>query len=77
MNALSFAYLLTSSRVQGLMLLPFCDLPGGLFLLLKIPKISPAPDLEASLIGNVAAHPDIIVPPSSPTRPEKIGQRSS
>jgi hypothetical protein len=36
--------------MEGAMLLPFADLPGALFLLIKVPKVSPAPDLEASLI---------------------------
>lgn len=68
MNALSLACLLTLFRTKGLMLLPFCDLPGGLFLVLKIPKVSPAQDLEASLIKNDGtAHASVIVPPSSPT----------
>jgi hypothetical protein len=45
-----FAYRLTLSRMEGAMLLPFADLPGALFLLIKVPEVSPAPDLEASLI---------------------------
>lgn len=50
------------SRVEGIMLLPFCDLPGGLFLLLKVLKTSAAPDLEASLIkSDGTPHPSRIV----------------
>ncbi|KAJ8115585.1 hypothetical protein OPT61_g2793 [Boeremia exigua] len=50
------------AKIEDLMLLPFCDLPGGLFLLVKIPKVSPAPDLEASLITNEGkTHPDRII----------------
>ena len=44
------------------MLLPFADLPGALFLLIKIRKVSPAPDLDASLIKNTGEpHPSRIV----------------
>jgi hypothetical protein len=73
MNALSLAGLLTPFRAKSLMLLPFCDLPDGLFLLLKIPKVSPAPDLQASPIkDDGTAHPSVIVPPSSSTHPGNL-----
>lgn len=53
---------MTLSRMESIMLLLFADVPGALFLLVKIPKVSPAPDLEASLIKNdCEPHPSRIV----------------